>query len=73
MTGKGGSPMLCTPSSLCSAELPYREEEDESEEASHQEQEDRERKKRRRGMKGVACDWKGGLPHAVHPQQPLQR
>ena len=21
---------------------------------------------------GVACDWEGGLPHAVHPQQLLQ-
>ena len=24
------------------------------------------------GSEGVAHDWKGGLPHAVHPQQPLQ-
>ena len=52
MTGKGGSPMLCTLSSLCRAELPCREKEDEKEEAADKREEDRKRKKRkRRGMR----------------------
>ena len=50
MSGKGGSPMLCTLSSFCSAELPYREEDDE--EADQEEEEDQKRR-RRMGRSGA--------------------
>ena len=59
--------MLCTPSSFCSAKFPCREEEHEE-----TDQKQKEDQKRRRRM-GIARDWEGGLPHAVNPQQPLQR
>ena len=60
VTGKGGSPMLCTLSSFCSAEFPCREEEaEEGEEEACQEEEEEGEKE-------------GGLSHAVHPQQLLQ-
>ena len=52
MTGKGGSPMLCTLSSFCSAEFPCREEEaEEGEEEACQEEEEEGEKE-------------GGLSHA---------
>ena len=58
MTRKGGSPMLCTLSSLCSAELPCREEAEADQEQEEEGEKEEEEMRR---------------PHAMHPQQLLQR